>query len=89
MAKYIRMEVDGQKFDRCISGTLVNPNHVIEVTFNIEPLPNSDVLVVVYPKKDENIGWIDDNGNKHMARLMKGKGIAVDKKFIFESSEVF
>lgn len=89
MPKYIRTEINGQKYSRYIVGTLMNPNRAIEITTNIEPIPDSDVLVVVYPKDNEEVKWIDALGDVHTDRLLKGHGIAVERKFIFESNEVF
>ena len=81
---YVMCEVDGEKFDRYITGTLLEPKQRIPVTTKIEPIPDSDVLVAVYPVTDTEVKWKDGMGDIHTSRLPKGQPFAVPKKFITE-----
>jgi hypothetical protein len=83
--KYIQPEINGEKYDKYINGTLLNPKHMIEVAVNVDPLPHSNTLVVAYPLNDEEIKWKDSFGDVHTTRVIKGHGIAVDKKFIMSA----
>ena len=81
---YVICEVDNEKFDRYITGTLLDPKQRIPVTTKIEPIPDSDVLVDAYPVTDTAVKWKDSMGDIHTSRLLKGQPFAVPKKFITE-----
>lgn len=81
---YVVCEIDGEKFDRYITGTLLDLKQRIPVTTKIEPIPDSDVLVAVYPVTDTEVKWKDGMGDIHTSRLPKGQPFAVPKKFITE-----
>ena len=81
---YVICEVDNEKFDRYITGTLLDPKQRISVTTKIEPIPDSDVLVAAYPVTDTEVKWKDRMGDIHTSRLLKGQPFAVPKKFITE-----
>ena len=82
---YIRCEINGEKYDRYITGTLLDPKQRIPVRTSVEPIPASDVLVAVYPLEDTEVKWKDSMGDLHISRLPKGEPVAVSKKFLTEN----
>jgi len=83
MEKFVKCEVDGEKYDRYISGSLKNREQTIECE-KIEECSNVDDAVIAYPKKNESIHWYEQDGTAHCTYLFKGKGFVVPKKFVFE-----
>lgn len=81
---YIQCELNGEKYDRYITGTLLDPKQRIPVKTNVEPIPASDIFVAAYPLEDTEVKWKDNIGDLHISRLLKDKPIAVPKKFIME-----
>lgn len=81
---FIKCEVGNEKYDRYITGKLVNPQQMIPCETNLSEIPDSDVLVAAYPLNDTDVEWIDEFGDLHTSKLLKGKPIAVPKKFIVE-----
>ena len=79
----VRCEVDGEKYDRYISGTLLNPEQIIECECNAKPIAGS-TLVAVYPVADTEVRWKDAFGDIHTSKLIKGAPFVVAQKFIAE-----
>jgi len=79
---YIQCVKNNECYDRYITGNLLDPNQRIPVSTNVEAIPQSEVLVCVYPLQDTEVKWKDNFGDTHIAYLFKGKGVAVNKKFL-------
>lgn len=79
---YIQCVKNGECYDRYITGSLLDPNQRILVSTNVETIPQSEVFVCVYPLQDTEVKWKDSFGDTHTSYLFKGKGVAVNKKFL-------
>lgn len=79
----IKCEVGGEKFDRYISGSLVNPDQTIECDRKIDPI-DSGSLIAAYPVADTEVKWVDEFGDSHISELLKGRPFAVHRKFVVE-----
>lgn len=81
----IRCELeDGSRYDRyMVGGRLEDPAQTIDCEDEVKDIKNTN-LVEVHPVEDTCVVWYDVANNRHVARIFKKGGIAVERRFLID-----